>query len=271
MDITAIDRSALSVDSRLHGASAAAKLIALALVLLAVVASWNLLVLAALAVALIAALAAARLDLRLALGLAAYPALFAAVFAFASAPGPMAGAVIVLKAVVAALGAVTLVLSTPYPQIFAPVQRIMPGLAGDALLMTYRTFFLLAERFGDMLRAVRLRSGAPRGGTGVVRSARIVGSALGSLVLYAIELAERDYDVLYVRGYAGNLRAAPRERRSPADDALVICAALVLASTAVLWRIGWAALNPFSWLPLAIALVLLGAATAWRSVRGSHT
>lgn len=271
MDITAIDRSAIGADSRLHRASAGAKLVALALVLLGAIASWNVLVLASLAIVLAAALAAARLDMRLAFGLAGYPALFAAVFAFASAPSVATGAVIVLKAVVAALAAVTVVLSTPYPQVFAQVQRIMPGLAGDALLMTYRTFFLLAERFGDMLRAVRLRSGTPRGRMAFVRSARTVSSALGSLALYAIELAERDYDVLYVRGYQGNLRAAPRRERCLADDVLVIVCALALAATAVIWRLGWSTLNPFSWLPLAAALVILAAAVLWRSVSGSHT
>lgn len=269
MDITAIDRSALGRTSRLHRASARAKLIGLGLVLIAVVASFNVLVLAAVAMVLVAGIVGSRLNVRLALGLAAYPGLFAGVFAFASAPTPLAGAAIVAKAVVAALAAVTVVLTTPYPQLFAQVQWAVPGIAGDALLMTYRTFFLLAERFGDMLRAVRLRSGGPQGASSALRTGRIVGSALGSLVLFALELAERDYDVLYVRGYTGRLRAAPSGPRSLVDDLLVVASAAALAAVAVLWRLGWGALNPYSWLPLVMAMSLLVATVSWRSFSGS--
>lgn len=271
MDITGIDRSAVSGTSVLHRAAPGAKLTALALVLVAVTTSSNALVLAAVAVALVAGVAGARLDLRLALGLATYPALFAAVFAFASAPSASDAVTIVLKAVTAALAAVVLVLTTPYPQIFSHVQRVLPGLAGDALLMTYRTFFLLAERFGNLLRAVRLRSGVVGGRSSLVRTVRVVGSALGSLVLYAVELAERDYDVLYVRGYEGRLRAAPPSRASLGASAFVLLAASLLAATGVMWRVAWVRLNPFSWLPMAAALLVLLIAIVWRSARGPRT
>lgn len=267
MDITAIDRSATSGRSALHEASPAAKLIAFALVLSAVIVSWNVLVLAAVALVLVAAAAASRLDLRLALGLAAYPGLFAAVFAFASAPNWGVAWVIVLKAVTAALAAVVLVLTTPYPQVFAPVQRILPGIAGDALLVTYRTFFLLAERFSHLLRSVRLRSGGD-GRHQWLRTARVVSSALGNLVLYAFDLAERDYDVMYLRGYSGRLRVASHHGSRPALDAAVIALAAVAAVTCAVWRLGWQSLNPYSWIPTVVGLLALAAALVWRWTRG---
>jgi hypothetical protein len=159
VNIGVIDTSATLGTSWLHRCSPVSKLVAFALVLAGVVVTWNLFVVLALLAALSAAVVSARLKARLAFGLAAYPALFALIFALASAPGLMTGAVIVFKAVTAALAAVTIVLTTPYPQVFAPLQRVVPVVVGDALLMTYRSVFLLLEKFSNLLRAMRLRAG----------------------------------------------------------------------------------------------------------------
>lgn len=255
MQLASIDRSAVAGTSWLHRAAPPAKLLAFAFVLAAAVTSTNALVLVGALAALAAAVVSAGVDRRLAFGLAAYPALFAAVFAFASAPDPLAGATIVLKAACAGTAAVTLVLTTPYPQLFAPVQRVVPGIAGDALLMTYRATFLLLDRFGELLRAVRLRSGVRR--AGVVRTARAATRALGGLVLYALDLSEREYDVLRLRGYTGRLRAAPLPAHAPAADALALAGAATLALTSALWRFA-PALLPWSWVPPLAAVVLLG-------------
>lgn len=262
MDIAAIDRSATRDDGFLRAASPASKLVALALVLAAVLASFNVLVLLGVFVGLLAIGLAGRLPMRLALTLAAYPALFAGVFAVASAPDAMTAAVIVMKAVCAALAAVTVVLSTPYPYIFAPIQRIVPGIVGDALLMTYRATFLLLGKFGALLRAVRLRAGA-RGRT-PMRTLRLSASAMGGLLLYAVDLAQRDYDVMRLRGYAGRLRTSPRRSRDRRADAIVIVAAVLALTTAVLWRLGAASLNPYSWLVPIPAVMALAAIAASR-------
>ncbi len=77
--------------------------------------------------------------------LLAYPAVFAIVFSLASAPDPLTAALFVVKAVTAAMAAITLVLTTPYPLVFAPVQSVTPRIVGDAMLMTYRGVFLLGQ------------------------------------------------------------------------------------------------------------------------------
>ncbi len=262
MDVSAIDRSATRTDGPLRAASPTAKLIALAFVLLAVVTCWNSLVLASLGVGLVAVAVWGRLDLRLALGLAAYPALFALIFAAASAPSASAGVVIVEKAVVAALAAVIVVLSTPYPQIFAPIQRVTPVIVGDALLMTYRTTFLLLEKFSNLIRAIRLRAGIR--GRHPLRTARISAAALGSLLLYSIDLAQRDYDVMRLRGYDRRMRIGPHRNPSRWASAVVIVAAVLGALTAVVWRVGAATLNPYSWVPLVLAATALLMVSALR-------
>ena len=265
MNIGVIDTSATMGRSWLHRVSPRSKLAAFALVLSAVVVSFNMLVLAAIVLVLSAAVFSADLNPKLAFGLAAYPAIFALIFAFASSPDVGTSITIVLKAVAAALAAVIVALTTPYPQIFAPLQRVVPSVVGDALLMTYRSTFLVLEKFSDLLRAVRLRSGLPAGHR--VRAAGGTARALGGLLLYAIDLSQRDYDIMRVRGYEGRLRARlPKSARPSVDAALLVAAAFMLALS-VLWRVNWQTLNPYSWLPLVPALLLFATAILfrWRS------
>jgi energy-coupling factor transporter transmembrane protein EcfT len=255
MNIGSIDRSATSDLGWLHRVAPATKLVALAIVLATVVVSWNAFLVLALAVSLLGVGASARLDLKLLTALAAYPALFALIFAFASAPDGLTGSVIVLKAVCAGLAAVIVVLTTPYPQVFAPIQRIVPGLVGDALLMTYRTTFLLIGKFASLMRAVRLRAGLR--GSHPVRSARVTTQALGSLLLYSFDLAQRDFDILRLRGYSGRLRVRAMHSRDRRADAALLVASVAALAASVVWRLGSAALNPYSWLlPLPAFAVL---------------
>lgn len=259
MDVSAIDRSATSGVGPLRAASPRIKLAALALVLAATLVSWNILILAGILLCLVAAALWGRVDLRLALGLASYPAVFALVFAFASAPDVMTATVIVAKAVTSALAAVLVVLTTPYPQIFAPIQRVMPGIVGDALLMTYRAIFILAQKFSNLLRAARLRAGLR--GKNAVRSIRVTASALGGLLLYSVDLAQRDYDIMRVRGYEGALRITPLASRNRWADAVLVLGAAALLMASIAWRIESVALNPYSWIVIvpALALLALGA------------
>ncbi len=264
MDVRAIDLSATSGHSRLHGASAAAKLAAFGLVLAAAVLQQNLLVVAACGLLLAALAVGSRLPLRAVFGLAAYPGVFAAVFALAAAPDLLSGAMFAVRAVTAALGAIILVFVTPYPQIFAPLQRVLPEVVGDAMLMTYRSLFLLADKFEHLRLAIRLRSGLSRGHP--VRAARASASALGSLVLYAVDLAQREYDVLRIRGYEGGLRVSSPAAASRVFDAGLLLAAGSVFALAVVFRLAGAALTPVSWLPAAFAALVLLVTLAWRLV-----
>lgn len=258
IDVGAIDRSATSGGGPLRDASPAVKLWALALVVGAALVNWNVLVLGSVFLSLVAALLWGRLRPGLALGLAAYPSIFAVVFAFASAPSMSVAAAIVGKAVTAALAAALVVLSTPYPQVFAHVQRVTPGIVGDALLMTYRSAFILLEKFASLMQATRLRSGTQ--GRGSLRSIKSTAAALGGLLLYALDLAQRDYDIMRVRGYEGRLRVSPQPGRNRRADIVVLSISAVLLATSVVFRLESVALNPYSWIVPLPALALVGAA-----------
>lgn len=262
MRIAAIDESATGGRSWLHRASPKTKLAAFALVLAAVVVSWNLLVVLGVALALAAVAESARLPRRDVYALAFYPGLFALVFAFAAAPDVLTGALFVSKAVTAALAAVILVFTTPYPQVFAPIQAVTPTLVGDALLLTYRSLFLLLEKFLELTRAVRLRSGLS--GRQPLQAARATTRSLGGLLVYSLDLAQRDYDVMRLRGYEGRLRALLPRAASPAADALLLAAAAGVLAVSALWRLDWETLNPYSWLATLGGLGALIAATLVR-------
>ena len=264
MDVTAVDRSAVTGVSPLHHAAPGTKLVAMALVMAAVVTATDPLVIAAVALALVAVAASLRLPLKEMLPLALYPAVFAVVFAFAAAPGPVTGALIVLKAVTAALTVVVLMFTTPYPQVFAPLQRITPTLVGDALLMTYRSLFILAEQSADLLRAVRLRAGISA--RQPIRGARATTRALGGLLLYSFDLSQREYDILRLRGYEGGLKVTPKVSTAPAADV----AAIVFGAAALALTLAFRFSPPlagYAWIAAtaALAALILGVLLGRRS------
>jgi cobalt/nickel transport system permease protein len=264
MDVRAIDLSATTGGSALHGASPVTKIAAATLVLAAVVLQQNLFVVFACLLVLASLAVGMRLPLRKVFGLAAYPAVFSIVFAFAAAPDALTGALFVTRAVAASLGAIVLLFVTPYPQLFAPMQRVLPEIVGDALLMTYRSLFLLAEKFERLRIAIRLRSGLTRGHP--VRAARATAGALGSLVLYAFDLSQREYDVMRLRGYQGRLRVTLPRAASPAFDATLLASAAAVLALAVVFRLAGAALTPWSWLLAAAAALALLATIAGRVI-----
>lgn len=268
MDVRLVDTVSTSGSSPLHGASPRTKALAAALVVASAAVTTNLFVCTGIALIVVAAAVLSRLPLRPYLSLAAYPALFAALFAWASAPDALAGALVVAKAVTAALAVVLVLFTTPYPQVFSSVQRALPGLVGDALFMTYRAIFILGEKMDDLVVAARLRSGA---GRHPVRSALATVRALGNLVLYAFDLAQREYDVLALRGYSGRLAVPIRRTASPAADAAAFAAGAAALATAVAWRVAWRSLLPYSWMPLAAAAGFLLVAIAMRLARPEGT
>lgn len=268
IDLGLVDRVATAGDSLLHRCDPSAKIVAFVLVLFATMISTDLAVVTTIGLTLSAAIVGTRLPARPIGLLAAYPGIFAAIFAFATASPVLVTALVVVKAMTSALAALLLVFTTPYPQVFAPVQRVMPQLVGDALLMTYRSLFLLAAKTAHVLTAARLRAGVR--GRNPVRAARLVTTSLASALLYSVDLSQRTYDVMYLRGYEGRIVAGRAARRSGAWPLLVVAAALAVAALALAWRLIPMTLAPFAWIPLLIGLTLLAVGIASRLVRAKE-
>jgi cobalt/nickel transport system permease protein len=265
MRIGDIDSVATQGSSSLHVAAPRAKLGAFALTLAAVIIGNNVLLLLAILLVLVALAVSARLPLRRMLSLALYSGILAALFAFAIASDWLGATLIIGRAITAALAAVTLLFTTPYPFVFGPIQRWLPTVLGDALFMTYRSLFLMIDRFDQVLTAARLRAGLV--GANPVRSAGVVARSLAGMLLYSVDLSQRTYDVMRLRGYDGRLSVhVPRSQRPLVNGALVVGALSVLAIS-IAWRVGWRALNPYSWLPPLAASIALAAAAVTVGIR----
>lgn len=254
MDISAIDYWANSGTSRLHSASAVSKGAAALAFVASVVITNSPFLLAALYLLLLAGVFTSRLPATKLVAIALYPTIFALLFAVSQWHGDLTRpATILLKALTAAQAMVLLITTTPYPDIFAAVGRAMPRLLSDGLFLTYRSFFLLLKEMGRAMTALRLRGGLRKGD--YLGNARNVARALGMLLVRAIDLSERLYAVLRVRGYRGRLEAGTRWRTLTRHDilpALAGGAALLLAIAAQVAPGVWAAANGFVLVAAAI-------------------
>ncbi len=266
MDIAAIDYWANSNVSRIHRASALGKgATALAFVAAVVITSSPYL-LASLYLILLAGVFASRLPASRLVALAAYPTVFALLFAASQWNGNFTGpAVLLLKAFTAAQAMVLLITTTPYPDVFSAVARVVPGPVSDGLFLTYRSFFLLLREMGRAATALRLRGGL-RPGSHVSNAANLA-RALGTLLVRALDLSERLYAVLRVRGYRGRLETGARWRTVTKTDALPLGAGAVALTLAVFARVfpgDWSAVNGF----VLVGAALLAAIAFLGSRRG---
>lgn len=203
MKVTTLDTWASSDAGFLHRTPTWVKLTGAAVVIGMVVATWSPVVLAGVVAAVALVGLVARLPMRTVLGLAAYPLLFSGLLVLTTAYGASSDWAILLKTYTSALVALTVGFTTPYPVLFGALGRILPVFVNDALLMTYRSLFILADVLTNLMTAVRLR-GATSWRHPVI-AMRALGFATANLVLSTFDLAQADYEVMRLRGYQGRI------------------------------------------------------------------
>jgi cobalt/nickel transport system permease protein len=234
-DIAVIDYWATSGRSFLHRAGPAAKLIMSTLLLAAVVIGDYLPLLAALYLTLVALLAMARVPPLRVMTIGAYPVVFVALFVVSAWDGTWQTPALILgRALTAALTLVALLATTPYPRVFGLLSRVLPRIVGEALFLTYRSLFTLAEMAGEMVTATRVRSGVNlrRPATNL----RNLSLALGKLLIHAMDRSERQYDIMIVRGYSDRIAAPARSWNSLATDAVPILLGAAALAAAIVTR-----------------------------------
>ncbi len=124
-----------------------------------------------------------------------------------------------MRPMVASLAALWLVGTTPYPDLFAPISRVMPRVLGDSLFLTYRAVFALLARVERLWRALFLRGGM----TGPLRRrASMMGEAVGTVVLSGFDRSHRLYQVMSVRGHSGRICGCRHWLELRRDDIWVI-------------------------------------------------
>jgi len=203
-----------------------------ALILAAVLTSASIPFLGGLFVALCALILLARVPLGPALLLACYPVLFSSLFLLSRWDGTwQSPALLLLRSLTSSLSAVLLVATTPYPDLFAPIARVLPRPAGDSLFLTYRALFALLQRADRLWRALRLRGGF----TGPVRRRLAhTGEGLGVLVVHSFERSRRIYETMHLRGHSGRVCGCRHWIEGTPYDLLVLGVALAFGSACVI-------------------------------------
>jgi cobalt/nickel transport system permease protein len=218
-----------------HHASALSKMLLVATLVLLAVFSPSLLLLAALYAVTWVLVATGRLPWRLSLAASGYPIAFSLLFVLARWDGTFATpARLLLRPLIASLAAVWLVGTTPYPNLFTPLSRVLPRSVGDGLFLTYRALFGLMERTGGLWRALRLRGGT----TGPARRRlTLAGEGFATMVLYGFERSQRLYAAMLLRGHSGRICGCRHWREGSHADWLVAAVGGVVAAGALLlWR-----------------------------------
>lgn len=218
-----------------HRATALGKLLLAAAILLLAVFSPSLRLLLAIHAVVWLLVLSARLPARLVVSAAGYPLLFALLFVISRWDATWQTPVrIVLRPLTASLAAVWLVGTTPYPDLFAPLSRVLPRSAGDGLFLTYRALFALLARGDRLWRALRLRGGL----TGPARrQLALAGEGLGTLVVHGFERSQRLYSTMLLRGHSGRICGCRHYGEWSRADLWVLLAAGGLAGLGVwLWR-----------------------------------
>jgi len=198
-----IDFLASSGTSLWHRASAFAKLLltALFVAIVVVTPSWG--VVAGLLLTAIGLCITARVPGRLVAAAATTPLLFSIIFVSAHFRTDWDEPLILLaRPMVASLTAVWLVSTTPYPDLFAPLSRILPRSVGDTLFLTYRAVFALLDRVERMWKALRLRGAMARP---VRERFSVMGEAVGTVVLSGFDRSQRLYQAMQLRGHSGRI------------------------------------------------------------------
>jgi cobalt ECF transporter T component CbiQ len=237
-------------------ADARAKLVAAALLLVAVSATPSLLALGAVAAGAAALAAASRLDLRAYLrdvwvvaplftAAIALPAIFRAVSPgeallevgplAITRPGVLAAARLVLRAGASVSIAVLLARTTPAAALLRGLRSLgVPRVMTLVAAMTYRYIFLLAREVEEMHLGLVSRRLAPMG---AAAGRAFVTSRIAVLLAKASRTAEEVHGAMVARGFEGEWRTLAEPRFGPRDGAIVLLAAagaaLVLAAARV--------------------------------------
>ncbi|NIP39171.1 MAG: hypothetical protein GWO07_13660 [Candidatus Dadabacteria bacterium] len=203
MDIGAIDYYANFGKSFIHRLGSGIKIIFVISLIASIVLTKSLVILAGIYLLLIGLVIISKVPAIKVILLAAYPAIFAVIFAFASWSGSWVFTLlIILKALSASLCMVLLIITTSYPRVFSSLRPLLPDILFDALLLTYRSIFLLLGLLSNLFTALKVRGGFSK--KNYLKRLKNLSSGLGLLVIHGFDLSHNYYGVLNTRGYSGS-------------------------------------------------------------------
>ncbi len=232
IDVARIDHWAASGTGILHRASPVAKVVFLLLVVSAAVVTKNPYALMIGYLLLIFVAAIAGLPWSRVMVLSWYAAVFALLYSLSIRGGVSIRALFVVKAITPSFAMLMLIVSTPYPKIFALLSAVLPEIITAGLFMTYRTLFILLDMMDNFGAAIRLRGGFSPGS--LYKNGANISKGIAMLLVRAVERSSRIYAVMVVRGYSGSMaeRAPIRLERA---DWLPLTAGCVVMLLVIIW------------------------------------
>lgn len=132
-----------------------------------------------------------------------YAAVFALLYSLSMRGGVRIHALFVVKAITPSCAMLMLIVSTPYPKIFALLSGVLPEIITAGLFMTYRTLFILVDMMDNFGAAIRLRGGFSPGS--LYKNGANISKGIAMLLVRAVERSSRIYAVMVVRGYSGSM------------------------------------------------------------------
>lgn len=152
---------------------------------------------------------------------------------------PAAGRILLIlvgKAIALVSLIVTLLETTPMPELGQGATALgAPRLFVHLVLLTQRYVFVLAEEFGHLRRALRVRGFRSRADR---RTFATIGNIAGALVVRGQERADRVYHAMAARGFDGVFRSLSASRTS-ARDVVFFMMALIAVGILVAWDWGY--------------------------------
>lgn len=140
--------------------------------------------------------------------LSLYPVIFGLVFAFSSYNGNWVFFFfVILKVVVASSTMLLFVSTTPYPRIFGSLGRVAPSAIIATLFLIYRSIFILLDTLESLYTTMKLRGGFSL--RSPIRSLKSLSRNLGYLMIKAVDISERMYEIMELRGFDGRIRYRP--------------------------------------------------------------
>jgi energy-coupling factor transporter transmembrane protein EcfT len=129
-----------------------------------------------------------------------YPLVFLVIFLFSVDNITIAFfSTIVLKVLSVSFSIALLIFTTSYAQIFKVISKFLPEFLTDTLFLTYRSIFILFTVIENIKTTLFLRSDLSL--KKPLFSIKVLGSAIGFLVIKSIDSSEKMYENLKLRGY----------------------------------------------------------------------
>ncbi|HHY13703.1 MAG TPA: hypothetical protein GX526_03575 [Thermoanaerobacterales bacterium] len=203
MEIAFFDNLAVNGKSFLHNSSTLSKFVLTIIIIFCIVVAKDISKLIFIIILELILIIILKLPMKKILPIIFSPMFFSVVFAFTKYRAFGYGSFLVLSKTFSAVLCMTVLISvTPFTKLFSMLSFFLPRIISDALFITYRSIFILLEQFSNHLILMRIRGGFSGS---FAKRIRNLSSAIGLAIIHSIDLSERMYQILKIRGYKGKI------------------------------------------------------------------